>query len=79
MVPYFSTIEAPIELIVFVLGGALCGCVSALYPIWLGKDKWWQISISFIAGFSLYICGVWLLVGDSTSWSKPIGDWLVGR
>lgn len=81
MIPYFSIIDNPGEIIVLCLVLALCISLGSLaYMLCTGE-------IMTKLGFTVLIIVVptafmfllWTLIGDSTEWSKPIGVWLRGR
>lgn len=80
-IPYFSSINMPGSLIVGCLLLVFVGCLSYMSYIFVFENlptKLKSILIVIIPMF-LTICFIWVLIGDSISWSEPIGLWLRGR
>lgn len=81
MIPYFSIIDNPGEIIVLCLVLALCVSLSSLAYM-LCTDKIMtklEFIVLIIVVPTAFMSLLWILIGDSTEWSKPIGMWLRGR
>lgn len=80
MIPYFSIIETPGSLIVFIVAACWCGYFASLAGFLMKFEKREYFKI-FLIGFLAIVCFVaivWIFIGDSTYWSEPIGLWLRG-
>lgn len=85
MIPYFSTIDTPAELIVFVLLATLSGWICMLFLTIVNlitnnlpyKFPYLQYTLTFIIGEIIFIFLSWIFIGDSTPWSEAISKWLM--
>ena len=80
MIPYFSLISTPGNLIVWLCGVAFSFTVSTLYLDFTNQEGGWVKRVFHgLIGSSFFIILTWVLIGDSTGWSEPIGLWLRGK
>lgn len=78
--PYISMIDTNGAVIVFVLMMVFAACVTNIAYLAISKAEaayhWWGMAVAGSVGAALGYLGVWVLMGDSVWWSKPIGIWL---
>lgn len=81
MIPYFSTLDCPVDVIVLCLVLAWFISMCVLCRMFCADRTFTKLEMVLIvvvpitAGMFL----LWILVGDSTEWSRPIGAWLRGK
>ena len=83
-IPYFSCIENPGELFVFIALGLVCSSVAAVGYLVLREidkkpDTKTGIALAALIGFTWYIFAAWIFNGDSFEWSAAFGRWLQGQ
>jgi len=80
MIPFFSIIDTPGQLITQVAGLLFCGVISYMGGVVTTKKHLNTIPLLWaVAGAIFFVLLSWILIGDSTEWSKPIGLWLQGK
>ena len=79
-IPYFSIITTPISLIVWCLTLLFVGCFSyTSQGLFDTKPTKLESTLWVIVPIFLTLFLTWIFIGDSTTWSEPIGLWLRGK
>lgn len=81
IIPYFSIIDTPIKIIILCLVLALATAMSFLCHMFCMErvpTKLETVLLIVVPAVAIMFL-VWLLIGDSTEWSRPIGLWLRGK
>lgn len=79
-IPYFSIITTPVSLIVFCLLLLFIGCFSYVAQgVYIQEPGKLKSMLGVIIPIFLTVSLIWIFIGDSTSWSEPIGLWLRGK
>lgn len=79
-IPYFSIITTPGSIIVGCLMLIFIGCLSYMAQcLYIRQPGKLASVLMVIIPMVITIFLVWVFVGDSVSWSEPIGLWLRGK